>query len=70
HEVMCPSDLYYDTIEFADHFVIRPAIEFKNIDYTVNPLGEKGQLVADGFDYNSGNNPHFLTVEELKAMNP
>lgn len=70
HEVMCPSDLYYDTIEFADHFVIRPAIEFKNIDYTVNPLGEKGQLVADGFDYNSGNNPHFLTVEELRAMNP
>lgn len=70
HEVMCPSDLYYDTIEFADHFVIRPAIEFKNIDYTVNLLGEKGQLVADGFDYNSGNNPHFLTVEELRAMNP
>lgn len=70
HEVMCPSDLYYETIEFADHFVIKPSIDFKKIDYTVNAIGEKGKLVADGFDYNSGNNPHFLTVEELRAMNP
>lgn len=70
HEVMCPSDLYYETIEFADHFVIKPSIEFKNIDYMTNALGEKGKLVADGFDYNSGNNPHFLTVEELREMNP
>lgn len=71
HEVMCPSDLYYDTIEFDDHFVIKPSTQFNNeIDYTVNPLGEKGKPVPDGFDYNSGNNPHFLTVEELREMNP
>ena len=71
HEVMCPSDLYYETVEFPDHFVIKPSIEFGiNIDYTTNALGEHGQMVADGFDYNSGNNPHFLTVEELKEMNP
>lgn len=70
HEVMCPSDLYYETIEFADHFVIKPSIEFKSIDYMTNAIGEKGKPVADGFDYNSGNNPHFLTVEELREMNP
>ena len=71
HEVMCPSDLYYETVEFADHFVIKPSIEFANaIDYTTNALGEKGHMVEDGFDYNSGNNPHFLTVEELREMNP
>lgn len=70
HEVMCPADLYYDTIEFPDHFVIRPSINFtKNIDYTTNALGEHGHYVDDGFDYSSGNNPHFLTVEELKEMN-
>ena len=70
HEVMCPSDLYYETVEFPDHFVIKPSIEFGvNIDYTTNALGEHGHMVADGFDYNSGNNPHFLTVEELKEMN-
>ena len=71
HEVMCPSDLYYETVEFADHFVIKPSIEFANaIDYKTNALGEKGRMVEDGFDYNSGNNPHFLTVEELREMNP
>lgn len=71
HEVMCPSDLYYETVEFQDHFVIKPSIEFaRKIDYTTNALGEHGHMVADGFDYNSGNNPHFLTVEELKEMNP
>jgi len=70
HEVMCPSDLYYDTVEFADHFVIKPSFSVKNIDYSTNAIGEKGKPVADGFDYNSGNNPHFLTVEELREMNP
>ena len=71
HEVMCPSDLYYETVEFPDHFVIKPSIEFATkIDYTTNLLGEHGHMVADGFDYNSSNNPHFLTVEELKEMNP
>ena len=70
HEVMCPSDLYYDTVEFADHFVIKPSFDIKGIDYMMNAIGEKGKLVADGFDYNSGNNPHFLTVEELREMNP
>ena len=69
HEVMCPSDLYYDTIEFKDHFVIKPAIKFKNIDYTVNALGEQGKFVEDGFNYTSGNNNHFLTVDELRKMN-
>lgn len=70
HEVMCPSDLYYDTLEFDDHFVIKSATPAHNVDYTVNAIGEKGKPVPDGFDYNSGNNPHFLTVEELKEMNP
>lgn len=70
HEVMCPSDLYYETIEFSDHFVIKPSIEFKDpVDYTINLLGEKGHMVPDGFDYNSGNNPYFLSVEELRKMN-
>lgn len=70
HEVMCPSDLYYETVEFDDHFVIKPSIDFaRPIDYTTNLLGEHGKMVGDGFDYNSGNNPHFLTVEELREMN-
>ena len=70
HEVMCPSDIYYDTLEFADHFVIKPSTPLSDVDYTVNSLGEMGKPVPDGFEYNSGTNPHFLTVEELREMNP
>lgn len=70
HEIMCPSDDSHLTIEFADHYVIRPAITFfeDNLDYATNLLGEVGQPVPEGFEYSSGKNPHFLTVEELRAM--
>ena len=70
HEVMCPADLYYETLEFADHFVIKPSAASFNVDYSTDALGEKGTPVPDGFEYNSGTNPHFLTVAELQAMNP
>lgn len=70
HEIMCPSDIYYDTLEFVDHFVIMPSTHFTAVNYAINSIGEKGKPVPDGFEYNSGTNPHFLTVEELKGMNP
>ena len=70
HEVMCPVDLYYDTLEFSDHFVIRPSTPIFGIDYAKNMLGEEGHPVPDGFAYDSGSNPHFLSVEELREMNP
>lgn len=70
HEIMCPSDDSHLTLEFADHFVICPSIRFiKQADYTTNALGETGMEVKEGFDYSSGTNPHFLTVEELRHMN-
>lgn len=69
HEVMCPADLYYETLDFEDHFVIMPSTRFlKEIDYTTNALGEKGRPVPDGFEYNSGTNSQFLTVEQLREM--
>lgn len=70
HEIMCPADDSHLTLEFADHFVICPSIRFiKQADYTTNALGEIGEPVAEGFDYSSGTNPHFLSVEELRRMN-
>ncbi len=71
HEIMCPADDSHLTLEFSDHFVIRPTIKFfsREIDYTTSRLGEKGTPVAQGFEYNSGTNPVFLSVDELKAMN-
>lgn len=70
HEIMCPSDDSHLTLEFSDHFVIRPTIQFNRPnDYTKNALGEQGRPVAEGFEYNSGTNPHFLTVSELRTLN-
>jgi UDP-N-acetylglucosamine 4,6-dehydratase/5-epimerase len=70
HEIMCPADDSHLTIEFSDHYVIRPAITFfeDNLDYNTNMLGEKGAPVPEGFEYSSGKNPHFLTIDELHMM--
>jgi UDP-N-acetylglucosamine 4,6-dehydratase len=65
---MCPADDSHLTIEFDDHYVIAPSISFhsSNNNFTVNTLGEKGKQVEQGFEYNSGKNEHFLSVNELK----
>jgi UDP-N-acetylglucosamine 4,6-dehydratase len=71
HEVMCPADDSHLTLEFHDHYVIRPSIVFtecKN-NFTVNPLDETGQPVGNGFEYNSGSNERFLTIDEIRRMN-
>jgi UDP-N-acetylglucosamine 4,6-dehydratase len=71
HEVMCPADDSHLTLEFDDHYVIRPSIKYhdRDIDFRVNKLGETSAPVEQGFEYNSGNNPHFLTVDELAGLN-
>src|SRR5260221_8568992 len=69
HEVMCPADDSHLTLEFDDHFVICPAIQLtRQIDYRQNPAGELGKPVADGFEYNSGTNPRFLSPDELARL--
>ncbi len=70
HEIMCPADDSRLTLEFADHYVIKPTIQFSGVvDFSVNKLGETGQPVEQGFEYHSGKNPHFLTIEEIVAFN-
>lgn len=71
HEIMCPADDSHLTLEFDDHYVIRPTIQFHSldIDHTVNRLGERGQPVIDGFEYHSGNNPDFLNATQLRDFN-
>ncbi len=70
HEVMCPADDSHLTIEFDDHYVICPAITFfsRSNDFGVNALEEKGNPVEQGFEYHSGGNPEFLTVEQIRAV--
>lgn len=71
HEIMCPADDSHLTLEFGDHYVLRPTIKFHHadFDYTSNLLGEHGTPVKQGFEYNSGNNPHFLSPTEIRDFN-
>lgn len=70
HEVMVPEEMAHHSLEFQDHYVITPAITFfdKTVNYTKNKLDEIGKPVADKFEYHSGTNPHFLSVQELKTL--
>lgn len=70
HEVMCPADDSHLTLEFADHYVIQPTIQFvSHVDHKTNRLGETGTPVAQGFSYNSGTNPEFLGIGEIRKIN-
>ncbi|QEO57212.1 UDP-N-acetylglucosamine 4,6-dehydratase (inverting) [Francisella marina] len=69
HEIMCPSDDSHLTLEFDDHYVLCPTIQFAHkADFTKNQLGEVGRPVELGFEYNSGNNTEWLTHESFLEM--
>lgn len=69
HEIMCPLDDARLTLEFADHYVIKPTIEFNSyIDFSPNNLGEIGKPVPEDFQYSSDRNNQWLTPEQLLAM--
>ncbi|MFE8072017.1 UDP-N-acetylglucosamine 4,6-dehydratase (inverting) [Marinobacteraceae bacterium S3BR75-40.1] len=70
HETMCPRDDSHITLEFDNYFVIQPTITFfgRGNDYSSNVTGEEGKPVKQGFSYNSGNNPVFLSVEEIRNL--
>ena len=69
HEIMCPSDDSHLTLEFDDHYVICPSIQFNHeVDFKKNPLGEEGKSVEQGYEYNSGTNTKWLSHEEFLQM--
>lgn len=69
HEIMCPADDSHLTLEFDDHYVIKPTIKFtSSVDYSKNLLGEVGKPVSQGFEYNSGNNTKWLSSQEFLEM--
>ena len=70
HEILCPADNSHLTLEFGDHYVMRPSIKFhdRGYDYLKNRLGETGAHVARGFEYNSGTNPVRYSVEQIRKF--
>ena len=55
-----------NTVDLGPYYAILPSAA----DHLPEEYAEKcgGSLVEPGFAYNSGTNPHFLTVEELRGL--
>ncbi|MEA3315629.1 MAG: polysaccharide biosynthesis protein, partial [Campylobacterota bacterium] len=67
HEVMITAD--DRVVEFDSYYVITPTIQFNHkVEYTKNALGEKGEDIGIGFEYNSLNNKEWLSSEEFLDM--
>ena len=71
HEKMCSINESYLTLDFKDHYVIEPSIQFydKSTDFSKNVLNEVCKPVPKDFEYRSDNNVHFLTVQEIIKLN-
>ncbi len=71
HELLTSKDEAANVIQFKDHYVITPNIEFKFTKnrYLKNKSGEKGKFVNKNFEYSSGTNKNFLNTKEIKDLN-
>lgn len=64
HEVMVPRDDARNTVEYQDHFIIKPP--FRYFDRRFN--GDSCKPVPEDFEYSSGTNRQWLTIEQLQEM--
>lgn len=69
HEEMITATDSINTVEFDDYFVILPSTPLWDIEKFKNESnGKPGRFCEFGFSYNSGNNDHFLTVDEIRNL--
>ena len=69
-EILCPVDDSRLTLEFKNHFIIMPSANFENVKkkFIKNLSGETGKFVKTNFVYDSGTNPKFLNIREIKNL--
>jgi UDP-N-acetylglucosamine 4,6-dehydratase/5-epimerase len=65
HEVMVPVDDGRMTMEFEDHFIIKPAFQWWGADWHSE---RGGKPCSDGFYYGSDNNSQWLNETQLKEV--
>ena len=66
HEAMITKEDSLRTLEFDDHYVIKPTIQFaQNVEFDTNAIGEIGSLTSDGFEYTSDTNDVWMGREEF-----
>ena len=66
HEEMITSSDSYNTYDLGKYYVILPQTPVFNIESFIKD--KKAKKVTPGFSYNSGQNEHFLTVDQLKLL--
>lgn len=66
HEEMITQSDSFNTVDLGHYFAILSSASSQAPDSYAREMG--GKMVAPGFSYNSGNNEHFLTVEELRKL--
>ncbi|MDK2564967.1 UDP-N-acetylglucosamine 4,6-dehydratase (inverting) [Romboutsia sedimentorum] len=64
NEVMVTKDDSRSTYEYEEHYIIYPNFEWWNKEKFFT-LG--GKYIKDGFEYNSGNNTQWLSIEDIKS---
>ena len=64
HEVMITKEDSLYTYEYDQHFIIYPHMSW----WTENNAIQGGRPVAHGFEYSSGTNSWWLTVEQLRTL--
>tara|TARA_B100000989_G_scaffold298614_1_gene288748 strand:- start:3402 stop:4406 length:1005 start_codon:yes stop_codon:yes gene_type:complete len=71
HELMCPNEYHHLTLEFKKYYKIipSPTNDFKNKNFLIDNSGEIGKRVSSEFEYSSGTNNHFLSLEQIKKIN-
>lgn len=68
HEEMVSPGEASSTYEYCDRFIIQPTVKLWDKPHPPAYMGEEGKKVADDFFYDSENNPHFLTVSEIRDL--
>ena len=63
HEVMVTKDDSYLTYEYDKHYIIYPHFDWWKFDESI--IGD-GKKVKDGFEYNSGTNEQWMTVDDIR----
>ena len=66
HEEMITGSDSFNTIDLGKYFAILPSAGKYTVESYCQSFG--GKPVQRGFAYNSGSNPDFLTVEQLRTL--
>jgi UDP-N-acetylglucosamine 4,6-dehydratase/5-epimerase len=64
HEIMISSDDARSTVEYEDHYVVKPAFRYFSRRFSDNG----GKPVPEGFEYSSNSNTWWLGREELREI--